>query len=151
MLNNNIYANLHTISLVSSLADAILSGNKEYSYSLNDLFEPYYNADAATKAQKDNSSLIDKVFDSKITRYNITIIKVLFVASLAIGGASIMGFLPSEVGWTCLALLIFCLLAIIAMSFYRLATTNEAKVATTKAFYNITTKKRGIFDFEFRS
>ncbi len=140
LLNNNIYANLHTISLVSSLADAILSGNKEYSYSLNDLFEPYYNADAATKAQKDNSSLIDKVFGSKITRYNITIIKVLFVASLAIGGASIMGFLPSEVGWTCLALLIFCLLAIIAMSFYRLATTNEAKVATTKAFYNITTK-----------
>jgi hypothetical protein len=51
-----------------------------------------------------------------------------------------MGFLPSEVGWTCLALLIFCLLAIIAMSFYRLATTNEAKVATTKAFYDITTK-----------
>ncbi len=140
LLNNNIYANLHTISLVSRLADAILSGNKEYSYSLNDLFEPYYNADAATKAQKDNSSLIDKVFGSKITRYNITIIKVLFVASLAIGGASIMGFLPSEVGWTCLALLIFCLLAIIAMSFYRLATTNEAKVATTKAFYNITTK-----------
>ena len=140
LLNNNIYANLHTISLVSSLADAILSGNKEYSYSLNDLFEPYYNADAATKAQKDNSSLIDKVFGSKITRYNITIIKVLFVASLAIGGASIMGFLPSEVGWTCLALLIFCLLAIIAMSFYRLATTNEAKVATTKAFYDITTK-----------